>query len=196
MDKIEIYHYLKRQNIAYEITEHKAVFNMEEADAVDLPYPEWGAKNLFVRDDKKRNYYLITMKGNKRVDLKAFRRQRGLRALSFAAAEELFDIMKLIPGAVTPLGILNDAEHRVQVFMDVEFVGNKIGVHPNDNTATVWMQADDLMKIIQKHGNTVEYACISSKGIAKKSEKRKVHKQKWFSFCTKYIYRVFHDRSR
>lgn len=62
MDKIEIYHYLKRQNIAYEITEHKAVFNMEEADAVDLPYPEWGAKNLFVRDDKKRNYYLITMK--------------------------------------------------------------------------------------------------------------------------------------
>lgn len=44
MDKIEIYHYLKRQNIAYEITEHKAVFNMEEADAVDLPYPEWGAK--------------------------------------------------------------------------------------------------------------------------------------------------------
>ena len=48
--------------------------------------------------------------------------------------------MKLIPGAVTPLGILNDAEHRVQVFMDVEFVGNKIGVHPNDNTATVWMQ--------------------------------------------------------
>ena len=123
-------------------------------------YPEWGTKNLFVRDDKKRNYYLITMKGNKRVDLKAFRRQRGLRALSFAAAEELFDIMKLIPGAVTPLGILNDAEHRVQVFMDVEFVGNKIGVHPNDNTATVWMQADDLMKIIQKHGNTVEYACI------------------------------------
>lgn len=133
---------------------------MEEADAVDLPYPEWGAKNLFVRDDKKRNYYLITMKGNKRVDLKTFRRQRGLRALSFASAEELFDIMKLIPGAVTPLGILNDVEHRVQVFMDVEFVGNKIGVHPNDNTATVWMQADDLMKIIQKHGNTVEYACI------------------------------------
>ena len=119
-----------------------------------------GALKIYLFATIKRNYYLITMKGNKRVDLKAFRRQRGLRALSFASAEELFDIMKLIPGAVTPLGILNDAEHRVQVFMDVEFVGNKIGVHPNDNTATVWMQADDLMKIIQKHGNTVEYACI------------------------------------
>ena len=99
-------------------------------------------------------------RANKRVDLKGFRRQRGLRALSFAAAEELFDIMKLIPGAVTPLGILNDAEHRVQVFMDVEFVGNKIGVHPNDNTATIWMQADDLMGLIQKHGNEAEYVKI------------------------------------
>ena len=104
---------------------------------------------------------MITMKGNKRVDLKAFRRQRGLRALSFAAAEELFDIMKLIPGAVTPLGILNDAEHRVSSLHGRGICRKiKIGVHPNDNTATVWMQADDLMKIIQKHGNTVEYACI------------------------------------
>ena len=85
MDKIEIYHYLKRQNIAYEITEHKAVFNMEEADAVDLPYPEWGAKNLFVRDDKKRNYYLIAMKGNKRVDLKAFRRHNDLLVICLVA---------------------------------------------------------------------------------------------------------------
>lgn len=49
MDKIEIYHYLKEQKIEYEITEHKAVFNMEEADSVDLPYPEWVLKiYLFV----------------------------------------------------------------------------------------------------------------------------------------------------
>ena len=174
MDKIEIYHYLKRQNIAYEITEHKAVFNMEEADAVDLPYPEWGAKNLFVRDDKKRNYYLITMKGNKRVDLKAFRRQRGLRALSFAAADEigssrlsfasaerLMKYLNIEPGSVSPLGVLNDQECVIPVFFDEDLKEYEyIAVHPNDNTATVWMQADDLMKIIQKHGNTVEYACI------------------------------------
>ena len=160
MDKIEIYHYLDEQKIEHEITEHKAVFNMSELDSVKLPYPEWNAKNLFVRDDKKRNYYLITVKGDKRVDLKAFRRQHGLRALSFASAEDLSDIMKLIPGAVTPLGILNDTERRVQFFLDAEFAGNKIGIHPNDNTATVWMQADDLMKIIQNHGNAAEYTSI------------------------------------
>ena len=77
MNKAEVYRYLAEQNIPHEITEHKAVFNMEELDSVALPYPEWDAKNLFVRDDKKRNYYLITVKGDKRVDLKAFRKAHG-----------------------------------------------------------------------------------------------------------------------
>ena len=153
MDKAEVYQYLAEQNIPFEVTEHKAVFNMEELGAVALPYPEWDAKNLLVRDDKKRNYYLITVKGDKRVDLKEFRRQHSLRALSFASAEDLLAIMGLTPGSVTPLGILNDAEHRVHFYLDAEFAGNKIGVHPNDNTATVWMRSDDLMSLIMRHGN-------------------------------------------
>ena len=153
MDKAGVYQYLTEQNIPFEVTEHKAVFNMEELGAVALPYPEWDAKNLFVRDDKKRNYYLITVKGDKRVDLKEFRRQHGLRALTFASAEDLLAIMGLTPGSVTPLGILNDAEHRVHFYLDAEFAGNKIGVHPNDNTATVWMRSDDLMALIEHHGN-------------------------------------------
>ena len=153
MDKAGVYQYLTEQNIPFEVTEHKAVFNMEELGAVALPYPEWDAKNLFVRDDKKRSYYLITVKGDKRVDLKEFRRQHGLRALTFASAEDLLAIMGLTPGSVTPLGILNDAEHRVHFYLDAEFAGNKIGVHPNDNTATVWMRSDDLMALIEHHGN-------------------------------------------
>lgn len=99
-------------------------------------------------------------RANKRVDLKGFRRQHGLRALSFASTEELFSIMELTPGVVTPLGILNDTESRVHFYLDEEFIGNKIGVHPNDNTATIWMQADDLMGLIQKHGNEAEYVKI------------------------------------
>ena len=160
MNKQETYQYLKEQNIAYEITEHKAVYNMEELDAIELPYPECDAKNLFVRDDKKRNYYLITVKGDKRVDLKDFRKKHGMRALSFASADDLQEIMGLIPGAVTPLGIMNDAEHRVQFYLDAEFKGQRIGVHPNDNTATIWMQADDLMDLVVKHGNTAEFTEI------------------------------------
>ena len=108
MDKAETYQYLVDHGISFEVTEHKAVYNMEELTSIELPYPEWDAKNLFVRDDKKRNYYLITVKGDKRVDLKEFRKQHGLRSLSFASSGDLASIMGLLPGSVTPLGLLND----------------------------------------------------------------------------------------
>ena len=61
MTKQETYEYLTAHGVSYEITEHKAVYNMAEAAEISLPYPEFEAKNLFVRDDKKRNYYLITV---------------------------------------------------------------------------------------------------------------------------------------
>ena len=55
MNKAEVYDLLRTRGIWHEITEHKAVYNMAELTDVALPYPEADAKNLFVRDDKKRN---------------------------------------------------------------------------------------------------------------------------------------------
>lgn len=156
MNKEETYAFLKENNIEFEAVEHKAVFNMDELSTIELPHPEWEAKNLFVRDDKKRNYYLITVKGNKRVDLKDFRQKHELRHLSFASADDLLEIMKLTPGSVTPLGLLNDSECRVKFYLDAEFEGGMIGVHPNDNTATVYMKADDVLRFIIEHGNEAE----------------------------------------
>ena len=155
MKKAEIYQYLTGKGISYEVTEHGAVYNMEELAAVDLPYPDSDAKNLFVRDDKKRNYYLITVKGEKRVNLKEFRKAHGLRNLSFASADDLMTIMGLIPGAVTPLGLLNDEEKKVVFYLDQELEDSLIGVHPNDNTATVWMQSKDLIMLLKEHGTEV-----------------------------------------
>lgn len=162
MNKQEIYEYLTEQGLSFEITEHAAVYNMEELDAVDLPYPDCDAKNLFVRDDKKRNYYLITVKGDKHVDLKAFQQAHGTRKLSFASADDLMSILGLLPGAVTPLGLLNDAERRVTLFLDSGFGAGLIGVHPNDNTATVWLKAEDLVKVIRDHGNVVNIVKIGA----------------------------------
>nr|WP_288555342.1 prolyl-tRNA synthetase associated domain-containing protein [uncultured Mediterraneibacter sp.] len=155
MNKTETYQYLKDKGVSYEVTEHGAVYNMEELAAVDLPYPDCDAKNLFVRDDKKRNYYLITVKGEKRVNLKEFRKAHGLRNLSFASPDDLEKIMGLIPGAVTPLGLLNDEEKKVIFYLDQEFEESLIGVHPNDNTATVWMQSKDLLALLKEHGTEV-----------------------------------------
>ena len=157
MNKQQIYDYLQENSIWHEITEHKAVYNMAELAEVPCPYPEADAKNLFVRDDKKQNYYLITVKGEKRVNLKAFRKAQGTRNLSFASAEDLMERLGLIPGAVTPLGVLNDETRSVKVFLDQDFLQEPglVGVHPNENTATVWLKAGDLIRIIREHGNEV-----------------------------------------
>lgn len=155
MTKQETLDYLTGRGVLFEVTEHGAVYNMEELDAVPLPYPDRDAKNLFVRDDKKRNYYLITVRGDKRVDLKEFQRAQGTRKLSFASPEDLAALLGLIPGAVTPLGLLNDEERRVTLYLDAAFGDGPVGVHPNDNTATVWLKAPDLVKLIGDHGNPV-----------------------------------------
>lgn len=96
--KEDIYRMLREEEIWHEITEHPAVYNMEEMAQIQLPYPEADAKNLFVRDSKRRDYYLITVRGDKRVDLKQFRQQNQTRSLSFASAEELGELLGLIPG--------------------------------------------------------------------------------------------------
>lgn len=156
MNKQETYQYLKDHNIPFEITEHRAVYNMEELDSIDLPYPEGDAKNLFVRDDKKKNYYLITVKGDKRVNLKGFRKAHGLRPLSFASPEDLKKYMDLTPGAVTPLGLLNVEGAPITMYLDAEFKDSIIGIHPNENTATVWLQGDDLVALLRENGCEVE----------------------------------------
>ena len=156
MNKEQIYEYLDNMNIWYEILNHKAVFNMDDIFKIDLPYPEADAKNLFVRDDKKENYYLITIKGNRKINLKEFRKKYNTRPLSFASSDELNNILKLEPGSVTPFGLLNDKENKTVLFIDEYFIKlNLIGIHPNDNKATLWLKTSDLISIMKNNGKTV-----------------------------------------
>lgn len=161
-DKAAVYRLLTERGIWHEITEHPAVYNMEEMAAVDLPYPEADGKNLFVRDDKKRQYYLITVRGDKRVDLKAFRQANQTRPLSFASAEDLWDKLGLAPGSVTPLGLLNAEAGEVTLFLDQAFLKppGLIGVHPNDNTATLWLRTEDLIALLRDHGTVVHVVSL------------------------------------
>ena len=165
MNKPEIYEYLKARGVAHEITEHEAVVSMKELTSVPLPHPDRDAKNLFLLDDKKQKYYLVTVMGDKRVDVKAFRRAHGTRPLNFAPPEALEKIFKVKPGSVSPFGALNDETREVKVFLDEDFYTGSglIGVHPNDNTATVWLSAPDLKSLLEFHGTSVEITDIPVK---------------------------------
>lgn len=162
MNKEEVHDFLKKNNIKFELDEHIPVFNMNDLKKVSLKYQNYDGKNIFLRDDKKENYYLVTVLGNKKIDLKKFRIENGLRHLSFASDVELYNYLKLIPGAVTPLGLLNDKDKVVKFYIDDNFFKDPfiIGVHPNDNSATVWLNVNDLVSVIKNNGNEVHLTKI------------------------------------
>lgn len=115
--KREIFQLLDSKGISYRAIAHKAVYTIREMDQPGLENMESIAKNLFVRDDKKRQYFLLVLKKEKRLDLK-----------------------------------------RVVVLIDAEFKGQDIGIHPNENTATIWIRAEELFCLIKQFGNSVEWA--------------------------------------
>ena len=157
MDRQETLQYLDKLHVNYELREHQAVYNMAELEQIELPHPAADAKNLFLRDDKKRNYYLLAIKGDKRVNLKQIRQENNTRRLSFTSPQDLAAKLGLTPGSVTPLGLLNDQEHEVNFYLDSYFLAQPlIAVHPNANTATVWLAPADLLKIIKNLGNPVK----------------------------------------
>ena len=162
VSKEDICRLLEARQIPFEITEHPAVFTMEGTHDLCLPYPEDLACNLFVRDDKKRFYGLVSLKGEGHLDLKTIRKEQGLRRLSLASPADLFSFFRLTPGSVTPFGLLNDTGHRVEFFLDRRFLEGpgRIGVHPNENTATVWLSAEDLLRLLEEQGATVHVAAL------------------------------------
>ncbi len=153
--------YLSAMNISYEIIDHPAVYTIEEMDSLSFDTNNQVVKNLFVRDSKKKRYFLISVQKDKRVDLKELRTKLNSRPLSFASEDGLYEILGLDKGSVTPLGILNDTDCRVELVLDRDIRDfHRMGIHPNDNTATIWIKPKDLEAVIKNHGNVFSYVEI------------------------------------
>lgn len=148
---------LAEQNIPYQLWEHPAVYTIEEMDALDLPAPEAVVKNLFLRDAKGRRYFLVVLSKEKQADLRALGERLGVK-LSFASPERLAACMGLGKGSVTPFGVLNDQERKVEVLLDQDLRTRPlVAVHPNENTATVALAPEDLLQVLEDHGNPVTW---------------------------------------
>lgn len=161
MDRNEVLDLLKQENIDYLMEEHPAIETIQEMERLALLNSETIVKNIFLRDDKKRNYYLLIVEKSKQINLKELRKLLNARPLTFASEKDLFDYLGLVKGAVTPLGLLNDTTNQVQLVIDEEIKQfATVGVHPIDNEATVWLALDDLHKIIKKNGNEIRYISL------------------------------------
>lgn len=159
MSKEEIvYKILNELEINYTRFEHKPVYTVEEVNELDLNIPGMGLKNLFLRNKKGNQHYLVIIEENKRVDLKELSTKIGANALSFASPQRLEKYLDLTPGAVTPFGLINDQDKNVKVILDKSIKSaNKVGFHPNVNTATIVINYIDFQKYLDWTGNELLY---------------------------------------
>ena len=157
----KVFKVLNDLNIEYQLINHPAAFTVEDMDKLDMNQYGDVCKNLFLRDDKGKRHFLVVMNKDKKADLASIQAQLGCNRLGFASEARLFKYLQLHKGEVTPLGIINDSDAVVEVVLDHDLIGkNKLGVHPNDNTATVWISFDALQKVIEQNGNTIHFVII------------------------------------
>ena len=160
-EREKVFARLEELGVSYEVTEHPAVFTIGEMDALGLTAKGEVCKNLFLRDAKGRRHFLVVVPGEARADLSALAAQLESSKLSFASAERLEKYLGLKQGEVTPLGVLNDADAAVEVVFDRGLERFPcLGVHPNDNTATVWLSLADILRVVEGNGNEIRWVTL------------------------------------
>lgn len=128
---------LMNLKIEYKRVEHPPVYTVEEAKRL-CTFIETGCKNLFLKDSGGKNHYLVVMLDSKKADIKAISKQLKVSRLSFAKEEELYSLLGLKPGEVTPFGLINDKDRMVTVVIDDELENSEfVSFHPNVNTSTL-----------------------------------------------------------
>lgn len=153
---------LDEWGLAYVLHEHVALRTVDEAKQVEanINVPGENAlrvKNLYLRDKKKRNY-LVTLEQDRKIDLKELGAELGVGKLSFGSAERLMQNLGVLPGAVTPLSMINGVQHEVTFYMDAEAQEvDVIYMHPLVNTRTVGMTRADLLTFFERIGCAVNW---------------------------------------
>ena len=153
---------LNELNISYKEVEHTPVYTIEEMDALGNIFENAKiCKNLFVRDQKGKRHFLVVLPEEKRAPLADIATKIGSTKLSFASPERLMKYLKLEPGAVTPLSVINDETSEVEVVFDEDLKKEELlGVHPCVNTATILITPADLEKYVVSNNNKLKYIKI------------------------------------
>ena len=145
---------LDRLGIATTTVTHPPLFTVEESRALRGSIPGAHTKNLFLKD-KKDTIFLLTVLEDAEIDLKQVHHLIGASGrVSFGKPELLAEKLGVIPGAVTPFGLINDRPPSVNVILDAALVAHdRINCHPVTNTATTTIATPDLLAFIRASGH-------------------------------------------
>jgi Ala-tRNA(Pro) deacylase len=148
--------FLDANGFAYQRMEHPAVFTCAEAELHRPELPAISTKNLFLCDKKARRFFLAVTACEKTVNLKSMAVQLRVPYLRFASEENLQRLLGVTRGAVTMMGLANDLQHRVELWIDAEiWQGEHFLSHPLVNTATLVLTKAELERFFVLTGHTL-----------------------------------------
>jgi len=151
----EFLRFLDANGFAYRRVEHPAVFTCAEAEAHRPDLEAVSTKNLFLCDKKARRFFLAVTSCEKTVDLDALSVQLGVAYLRFGSEENLLRLLGVTRGAVTMMGLANDTERVVELWIDAQiWKGETFLSHPLVNTATLVIAKPELERFFALTGHT------------------------------------------
>ncbi|MFX0060269.1 MAG: prolyl-tRNA synthetase associated domain-containing protein [Candidatus Heimdallarchaeota archaeon] len=155
--KDSLKNWLNEHGINYILHTHPAVYTVPEAKVHCGHIPGIHCKNLFLINKKTLQLYLVTVPHDKKLDLNEFRRMIGASKIRFAKHEILSEVLGISPGAVSPLGLINDIENKVIFIVDNKvWNAEEICCHPNVNTETLQIPGSDFRKLIKATRTNIE----------------------------------------
>ncbi|MBQ3655594.1 MAG: prolyl-tRNA synthetase associated domain-containing protein [Bacteroidales bacterium] len=163
-----VFSFFKENGIEFSAYDHPEGKTIEEAKKWWKNDGSIHCKNLFFRNHKGNKHYLVCFNCDYDLDihsleakLKEALTSKGLPApgkLSFASPERMEKYLGLLPGSVSPFGLINDKENHVHLFLDENLQNaDTLSFHPNDCTGTVVISQDNFKKYLSKVGNTFEF---------------------------------------
>ena len=149
---------LKILDICVAIHHHEQVFTVAEAQKLRGEISGAHSKNLFLKD-RKGNIFLISALEEAFIDLKTLHTKIGASGrVSFGSQELLMEILGVEPGAVSPLGLINDTSNQCTLVMDRKFLDYEtLNFHPLDNRMTVSIAPADLTRLLEETNHAPLY---------------------------------------
>jgi len=146
--------FLDTNHFIYQRMEHPAVFTCAEAESHRPNVPAVSTKNLFLCDKKARQFFLAVTACEKTVRLDELALQLGVPHLRFGSEENLERLLGVTRGSVTMMGLANDVDHVVELWIDAEVWGSEYFLsHPLVNTATLILTQSELERFFALTGH-------------------------------------------
>ncbi|HKJ26010.1 MAG TPA: prolyl-tRNA synthetase associated domain-containing protein [Anaerolineales bacterium] len=142
-------------SIQYKRIDHVPVYTSQQARELIPEQQAASVKNLFLKDKKGRQHFLVAIADHKSLDMKKLASQIGSTRLSLASPDRLQTYLGVEPGAVSLLALVNDPENQVQLLIDRDVWDEQfLQCHPLVNTATLILAMDDVKRFLEGVGHS------------------------------------------